>query len=99
MANHPNAKTDAIQALGEKQKSFLQPPVELYTIKLGPTDTPMTVDHEKNGTFISAQRAAELIDRGLKRRSFAACRAGPRLGRGEETERTRGLRGTTFKLH
>jgi len=34
VANHPNAKTDAIQALGEKQKSFLQPPVELFTIKL-----------------------------------------------------------------
>lgn len=44
--------------------------VELYTIKLGPTDTPMTVDHEKNGTFISASRAAELIDRGLNKRGY-----------------------------
>ena len=44
--------------------------VELYNIKLGPTDTPMTVDHEKNGTFTTPDRAAELIMNGLQRRRY-----------------------------
>ena len=44
--------------------------VELYNIKLGPTDTPMTVDHEKNGTFTTPERAAQLIMRALKRRRY-----------------------------
>lgn len=35
------------------------------TIKLGPTDTPMTVDHEKNGLFISSQEAAKQIERAI----------------------------------
>ena len=44
--------------------------VELYNIRLGPTDTPMTVDHEKNGTFTTPERAAELIVKGLQRRRY-----------------------------
>lgn len=44
--------------------------VELYNVRLGPTDTPMTIDHEKNGTFTTPERAAELISRGLKRRRY-----------------------------
>ena len=44
--------------------------VELYNIKLGPTDTPMTVDHEKNGTFTTPERAAELITHALNRRRY-----------------------------
>lgn len=44
--------------------------IELYNVKLGPTDTPMTVNHEKNGTFISDERAAALIDRGLRGRRY-----------------------------
>ncbi len=44
--------------------------IELYNIKLGPTDTPMTVDHEKNGTFITADKAAALINKGLKGRNY-----------------------------
>lgn len=44
--------------------------VELYTVKLGPTESPMTIDHEKNGTFITADKAAELIDRGMRSRRY-----------------------------
>lgn len=39
--------------------------VELYTLKLGPVDSPMTVDHEKNFSFTSVDRVAELIERAL----------------------------------
>ncbi|MEM7180863.1 MAG: SDR family NAD(P)-dependent oxidoreductase [Spirochaetota bacterium] len=35
-------------------------------IKLGPVDTPMTVDHEKNFSFTSASRAAELIVKAIR---------------------------------
>lgn len=52
------------------RSKFWRGSVELYNIKLGPTDSPMTVDHEKNGTFITAEKAAELIDRGLKKKTY-----------------------------
>jgi decaprenylphospho-beta-D-erythro-pentofuranosid-2-ulose 2-reductase len=32
--------------------------VQVTAVKLGPVDTPMTVGHEKNATFVSSQRAA-----------------------------------------
>ena len=35
-------------------------------IKLGPVDTPMTVDHEKNFSFTTASRAAELIVKAIR---------------------------------
>ena len=52
------------------RSKYLSSSVSLCNIKLGPTDTPMTMSHEKNGTFISAEKAAELIDLGLSKRSF-----------------------------
>ena len=52
------------------RSKYLSSPVSICNIKLGPTDTPMTTTHQKNGTFISAEKAAELIDRGLSSRSF-----------------------------
>ena len=52
------------------RSKYWSSPVELYNIKLGPTDTPMTVDHEKNGTFTTPERAAELIVKGLQRRRY-----------------------------
>jgi decaprenylphospho-beta-D-erythro-pentofuranosid-2-ulose 2-reductase len=48
------------------RSKYLRSGVALYNVKLGPTDTPMTVSHEKNGTFITAEKAATLIDKGLK---------------------------------
>ena len=47
------------------RSKYIKSGVELYNVKLGPTDTPMTVDHQKNGTFITADKAAKLIDKGL----------------------------------
>ena len=47
------------------RSKYINSGIELYNIKLGPTDTPMTVNHEKNGTFISADKAAKLINKGL----------------------------------
>jgi decaprenylphospho-beta-D-erythro-pentofuranosid-2-ulose 2-reductase len=35
--------------------------VTVHTIKLGPTDTPMTVDHTKNALFTTSPRAAQGI--------------------------------------
>lgn len=52
------------------RSKYLSSSISLCNIKLGPTDTPMTASHEKNGTFISAEKAAELIDRGLQKSAF-----------------------------
>lgn len=40
--------------------------IEIYSFKLGPVDSPMTVDHEKNFSFSSVDRVATLILRGLQ---------------------------------
>ena len=40
--------------------------LRVHNFKLGPVDSPMTVDHEKNATFITPERAAELIERGMR---------------------------------
>lgn len=52
------------------RSKYINSGIELYNIKLGPTDTPMTVDHEKNGTFITAEKAAKLINKSLSRRNY-----------------------------
>ena len=36
-------------------------PLEIYTFKLGPVDSPMTVDHEKNFSFSSVESVAARI--------------------------------------
>lgn len=41
--------------------------VKVVTIKLGPVDTPMTRDHQKNALFITAREAAEGIVRAMDR--------------------------------
>jgi decaprenylphospho-beta-D-erythro-pentofuranosid-2-ulose 2-reductase len=42
--------------------------VTVHTIKLGPTDTPMTRDHRKNALFTTPERAAQSIVRALDRK-------------------------------
>lgn len=44
--------------------------VEVYSFKLGPVDSPMTVDHEKNFSFTSVEKAADLILKGLAGRRY-----------------------------
>ncbi len=38
----------------------------VHNFKLGPVDSPMTVDHEKNASFTTPERAAELIEKGMR---------------------------------
>jgi short-subunit dehydrogenase len=49
-------------------RSRLYPAIAVTTIKLGPVDTPMTVDHPKNASFITSEQAAEGIARAIERR-------------------------------
>src|SRR5690606_4029530 len=48
-------------------RSRLWPKVGVHTIKLGPVDSPMTVDHPKNALFASCAQAARLIVRAIDR--------------------------------
>lgn len=48
-------------------RSRLWPKVSVHTIKLGPVDSPMTVDHPKNALFASCAQAAQLIVRAIDR--------------------------------
>jgi short-subunit dehydrogenase len=41
--------------------------VKVHTIKLGPVDSPMTVDHPKNALFTSPERAARGVVRAIDR--------------------------------
>lgn len=47
------------------RSSLYQTNIEVHSFKLGPVDTPMTVDHEKNFSFSSADRVADLIISGF----------------------------------
>jgi decaprenylphospho-beta-D-erythro-pentofuranosid-2-ulose 2-reductase len=49
-------------------RSRLYPAIPITTIKLGPVDTPMTRDHEKNASFITSIDAARGIVRALERK-------------------------------
>jgi decaprenylphospho-beta-D-erythro-pentofuranosid-2-ulose 2-reductase len=49
-------------------RSRLWQRVGVITIKLGPVDTPMTRQHEKNALFVSSERAARGIVRAIARR-------------------------------
>lgn len=40
--------------------------VQVYSFKLGPVDSPMTVDHEKNFSFTTVEKAAAGILKGLE---------------------------------
>ncbi|PIE41576.1 MAG: short-chain dehydrogenase [Gammaproteobacteria bacterium] len=40
--------------------------LEIFSFKLGPVDSPMTVDHEKNFSFSSVDRVASCIIKGLE---------------------------------
>lgn len=44
--------------------------IELYTFKLGPVDSPMTVEHKKNFSFSSVDTAAEKIVQAFESRRF-----------------------------
>lgn len=49
-------------------RSRLYPAVPVTTIKLGPVDTPMTIDHAKNASFITSEQAARGIVRAIEKR-------------------------------
>lgn len=44
--------------------------VEIYTLKLGPVDSPMTVDHPKNFSFTSPDNAAAVIEQALRKKRY-----------------------------
>lgn len=48
-------------------RSRLWPKVGVHTIKLGPVDSPMTVDHPKNALFATCPQAARLIVHAIDR--------------------------------
>lgn len=50
-------------------RSRLYPAIRVTTLKLGPVETPMTVDHQKNASFITSRQAARGIVRALDRRA------------------------------
>lgn len=44
--------------------------VEIYTFKMGPVDTPMTVDHEKNFSFATVDEVSEKIVKAFARKRY-----------------------------
>ena len=44
--------------------------VEIYTFKMGPVDTPMTVDHEKNFSFSTVDAVSEAIVNGFEKKRY-----------------------------
>ena len=55
---------------GLRSKLWSTTAIELYTFKLGPTDSPMTIDHEKNGTFTTPEVAAKAMVRAFTKRRY-----------------------------
>lgn len=53
-------------------RSRLWKKVTVTTIKLGPVDTPMTVSHQKNASFITSEQAARGIVRAIDRKKQEA---------------------------
>lgn len=49
-------------------RSRLYPRIAVTTVKLGPVDTPMTHDHEKNASFTTSPEAARRIVRAIERK-------------------------------
>jgi len=43
---------------------------EFYDFRLGPVDTPMTVDHEKNFSFSSVEQVSKIMVGALKRKAY-----------------------------
>lgn len=63
----------AINTYLEGLRSRLWPSgVRVCVLKLGPVDTPMTVDHEKNATFSSKEDVADAIVRAVDRQRATA---------------------------
>lgn len=44
--------------------------VEIYTFKMGPVDTPMTVDHEKNFSFATVDEVSQKIVKAFSRKRY-----------------------------
>ena len=59
----------AVTAYLQGMRARLWPQVRVVTIKMGPVDTPMTVDHQKTRVFISSERAAREITAALESKS------------------------------
>lgn len=49
---------------------FYKSGIEIYDFKLGPVDTPMTADHEKNFSFSSKEKAAKIMVKALKKKRY-----------------------------
>lgn len=44
--------------------------IAIYSFKLGPVDSPMTVDHEKNFSFSTISHVAEIIEHSLEKKRY-----------------------------
>ena len=44
--------------------------VEVYNFKMGPVDTPMTVDHEKNFSFSTSENVAQIMIKALANKRY-----------------------------
>ncbi|MBE2220420.1 MAG: SDR family NAD(P)-dependent oxidoreductase [Anaerolineae bacterium] len=44
--------------------------VEIYTFKMGPVDTPMTIDHEKNFSFSTVEQVSKIIVKGFESKRY-----------------------------
>jgi decaprenylphospho-beta-D-erythro-pentofuranosid-2-ulose 2-reductase len=56
----------------EGLRSRLWKRATITTIKLGPVDSPMTVNHEKNALFVSTESAAAGIERAIRKKRAVA---------------------------
>jgi short-subunit dehydrogenase len=44
--------------------------VEIYTFKLGPVDTPMTIEHPKNASFATVDQVADTIVKAFQKKRY-----------------------------
>lgn len=44
--------------------------VEIYTFKMGPVDSPMTIDHEKNFSFSTVAQVSDIIVKGFEKKRY-----------------------------
>ena len=64
------AKSAVSTYLQGLRSSLYDSGVEVYDFRLGPVDTPMTIDHEKNFSFSSVDKVSELIIRHFQGRKY-----------------------------
>jgi short-subunit dehydrogenase len=64
------AKSAVSTYLQGLRSTFYSTAIEVYDFKLGPVDTPMTVDHEKNFSFSTAEKVAEIMAKALNKKRY-----------------------------